>query len=80
VFPFRPSISRLAPDDNHVNQVELAMLEYRLTRGPRATGDLKDDKGCGFRGPGESKVETDKRLIRDRIVLLQVRVGGIQYP
>ena len=53
------------------------MLEYRLTRGPRATGDLKDDKGCGFRGPGESKVETDKRLIRDRIVLLQVRGGPL---
>jgi 50S ribosomal subunit-associated GTPase HflX len=53
------------------------MLEYRLTRGPRATGDLTDDKGCGFRGPGESKVETDKRLIRDRIVLLQVRCGPL---
>lgn len=51
-------------------QVELAMLEYRLTRGPRAKG-TDSDSGCGFRGPGETKVETDKRVIRDKIVLLK---------
>ena len=39
-------------------QVELAMLEYRLTRGPRASGDIDSDKGCGFRGPGETKLGT----------------------
>ena len=37
-------------------QVELAMLEYRLTRGPRASGDIDSDKGCGCRGPGETKL------------------------
>ena len=31
-------------------QVELAMLEYRLTRGPRASGDADRDSGAGFRG------------------------------
>lgn len=51
-------------------QVELAMLEYRLTRGPRSKGG-DFDSGCGFRGPGESKLETDKRVIRDKIVQLK---------
>ena len=41
-------------------QVELAMLEYRLTRGPRASGDIDSDKGCGFRGPGETKLGTQQ--------------------
>ena len=61
-------------------QVELAMLEYRLTRGPKASGSADTDSGCGFRGPGESKIETDKRLIRDRIVLLKREIDllGIQ--
>ena len=51
------------------------MLEYRLTRGPRASGDIDSDKGCGFRGPGETKLETDKRQIRDKIVLLSREIG-----
>ena len=61
-------------------QVELAMLEYRLTRGPKASGSADTDSGCGFRGPGETKVETDKRLIRDKIVLLKREIDllGIQ--
>lgn len=52
-------------------QVELAMLEYRLTRGPSSTGDVGRDSGAGFRGPGESKLETDKRLIKDKILLVK---------
>ena len=59
-------------------QVELAMLEYRLTRGPRATGS-DYDSGSGFRGPGESKLETDKRLIRDRIVLVKREIEGLGH-
>jgi GTP-binding protein HflX len=51
-------------------QVELAMLEYRLTRGPKATGGA-GDRGCGFRGPGESYIETDKRVIKEKIILLK---------
>lgn len=51
-------------------QVELAMLEYRLTRGPRAKGG-DSDSGCGFRGPGESKLETDKRIIKEKILLVR---------
>jgi GTP-binding protein HflX len=51
-------------------QVELAMLQYRLNRGPKARGGHYDS-GCGFRGPGETKLETDKRIIRDKIVQLK---------
>lgn len=58
-------------------QVELAQLQYRLTRGPSARGDPSSsdvggkNSGAGFRGPGETKLETDKRAIRDKIVLLK---------
>ncbi len=58
-------------------QVELAMLEYRLTRGPRASGTSDRDKGCGFRGPGETKIETDKRVIKDKIVLLKKEIDSL---
>jgi hypothetical protein len=57
-------------------QVELAMLEYRLTRGPKARGG-DYDQGCGFRGPGETKLETDRRVIRDRIVLLKKEINAL---
>lgn len=53
-------------------QVELAQLKYRL---PRLTGfGTMMDKiraGVGARGPGEKKLEVDKRLIRKRISLLE---------
>jgi hypothetical protein len=52
-------------------QVELAMLQYRMTRGPRARGNQDDDNGCGFRGPGESKIETDKRIMKDKIIQIK---------
>jgi hypothetical protein len=55
-------------------QVELAMLEYRLTRGPKASGG-DGDSGCGFRGPGETKMETDKRAIREKIVILKSEIS-----
>lgn len=55
-------------------QVELAMLEYRLTRGPSASGDVGRDSGAGFRGPGESKLETDKRIIKTKILLLKEQI------
>jgi GTP-binding protein HflX len=59
-------------------QVELAMLEYRLTRGPSSSGDVGRDSGAGFRGPGESKLETDKRLIRDKIILVKTALVGLK--
>lgn len=48
-------------------QVELAMLEYRLTRGPRASGNVDSDKGCGFRGPGETKLGTKQNNHRSHL-------------
>eukprot|EP01041_Mallomonas_annulata_P012359 gene12359-26000_t len=57
-------------------QTELAMLEYRMTRGPRPTAS-GGDKGAGFRGPGESKLELDKRYIKDKIILLQKEIASM---
>lgn len=58
-------------------QVELAQMQYRLTRGPRQGLTPERDSGAGFRGPGESKVETDKRSIRDRIVQLKKEIAAL---
>lgn len=52
-------------------QVELAMLEYRLTRGPSNKGNPDRDSGAGFRGPGETKIETDRRFIREKIIRIK---------
>ena len=56
-------------------QVELAQLEYQL---PRMRGMWKHLErlggGVGTRGPGESQLETDRRLARDRITLLRRRL------
>lgn len=54
-------------------QVELAMLEYRLTRGPKSRG-VENDQGCGFRGPGESKIETDRRVMKDKIYVMKKEI------
>ena len=59
-------------------QVELAMLEYRLTRGPKSSGNSEKDSGCGFRGPGETKIETDKRVIKDKIILVKKEIEKSQ--
>ena len=53
-------------------QVELAQYEYLL---PRLTGlwtHLERQRGgIGMRGPGETEIETDRRIVRDRIALLK---------
>lgn len=59
-------------------QVELAQLSYLL---PRLTG-LRDDLsrqggGIGTRGPGETRLETDRRHIRRRIQTLQRNIDGL---
>lgn len=58
-------------------QTELAMLDYRMTRGPKSTGTSGGDKGAGFRGPGESKLELDKRVIKDKMLLLQKEISSM---
>ncbi|SDM12971.1 GTPase HflX [Kriegella aquimaris] len=59
-------------------QVELAQYEYLL---PRLTGlwtHLERQKGgIGMRGPGETEIETDRRIVRDRISLLKKKLKKI---
>ncbi len=53
-------------------QVELAQYQYLLPRLTRMWTHLERQKGgIGMRGPGETEIETDRRIIRDRISLLK---------
>jgi GTP-binding protein HflX len=59
-------------------QVELAQLEYQLPRLTRLWTHLsRTGGGIGTRGPGESQLETDRRIIRDRIKKMKERVDQI---
>ncbi len=60
-------------------QVELAQLEHLSTRLVRGWTHLERQKGgIGLRGPGETQLETDRRLIRDRIKSLQKRLEKVR--
>jgi len=60
-------------------QVELAQLEYMLPRLTRAWTHLsKQYGGIGTKGPGETQIETDRRLIRTRISHLKDKLKGIE--
>lgn len=60
-------------------QVELAQLEYMLPRLTRAWTHLsKQFGGIGTKGPGETQIETDRRLIRTRISKLKERLDKIE--
>ncbi len=60
-------------------QVELAQLEYQLPRLTRLWTHLsRTGGGIGTRGPGESQLETDRRLIRDRIRRLRDRLADVR--
>ena len=54
-------------------QVELAQYQYLLPRLTRMWTHLEKDKkgGIGMRGPGETQIETDRQIIRDKISLLK---------
>jgi GTP-binding protein HflX len=59
-------------------QVELAQLQYLLPRLTRLWTHLERQKGgIGMRGPGESQIETDRRLILNKIALLKERLKQI---
>lgn len=59
-------------------QVELAQHEYLLPRLTRLWTHLDKQKGgIGMRGPGETEIETDRRIIRDKISLLKKRLKTI---
>lgn len=60
-------------------QVELAQLEYQLPRLTRLWTHLsRTGGGIGTRGPGESQLETDRRLIRERIKKMRERVEQVR--
>jgi GTP-binding protein HflX len=59
-------------------QVELAQYEYLLPRLTRMWTHLSRQKGgIGMRGPGETEIETDRRIIRDKIALLKAKLKKI---
>jgi GTPase len=60
-------------------QVELAQLQYMLPRLTRQWTHLsKQFGGIGTKGPGETQIETDRRLIRDRISHLREKLDKIE--
>jgi GTP-binding protein HflX len=61
-----------------VTQVELAQYQYLLPRLTRMWTHLERQKGgIGLRGPGETEIETDRRIIRDKIALLKLKLKEI---
>ena len=59
-------------------QVEKAQCEYMLPRLTRLWTHLQKQKGgMGMRGPGETEIETDRRIIRDKIALLKEKLKTI---
>ncbi|HEX4829590.1 MAG TPA: GTPase HflX [Trebonia sp.] len=67
-------------------QVELAQLQYMLPRlrgwgeslSRQAGGRVAGGGGIGTRGPGETKIETDRRRIRSRIARLRTEIAGFE--
>src|SRR5471030_302594 len=60
-------------------QVELAQLTYLSTRLVRAWTHLERQKGgIGLRGPGETQLETDRRLIGERVKALRARLDKLR--
>src|SRR5699024_8150131 len=66
-------------------QVSLAQMEYMLPRlrgwgeslSRQAGGRAGSNGGVGLRGPGETKIETDRRLIRERMARLRREIKGM---
>ncbi len=59
-------------------QVELAQCEYLLPRLKGMWTHLERQKGgIGMRGPGETEIETDRRIVRDKISLLKNKIKNI---
>jgi GTP-binding protein HflX len=60
-------------------QVELAQLQHLATRLIRGWTHLERQKGgIGLRGPGETQLETDRRLIGERVKMLRVRLAKLR--
>ncbi len=64
--------ARRAQTAHAKTQVELAQYQYLLPRLTRMWTHLERQRGgIGLRGPGETEIETDRRIIRDKIALLK---------
>ena len=60
-------------------QVELAQLHHQSTRLIRGWTHLERQKGgIGLRGPGETQLETDRRLLRNRITMIEQRLEKVR--
>ena len=60
-------------------QVELAQLEHLATRLVRGWTHLERQRGgIGLRGPGETQLETDRRLLGKRVKVLKQKLAGVQ--
>ncbi|MFD2521118.1 GTPase HflX [Emticicia soli] len=70
--------SQRARTDQAKRQVELAQYQYLLPRLTRMWSHLSRQKGgIGMRGPGEKELETDKRIVQDRIAFLKDKLDKI---
>ena len=70
--------SQRAKTDQAKRQVELAQYQYLLPRLTRMWSHLSRQKGgIGMRGPGEKELETDKRIVKDRIAFLKEKLEKI---
>lgn len=70
--------AKRAQTANAKTQVELAQLQYLLPRLTRMWTHLERQKGgIGMRGPGETQIETDRRIIKDKISLLKKKLEKI---
>lgn len=70
--------ARRAQTSQAKTQVELAQLQYLLPRLTRLWTHLERQKGgIGMRGPGESQIETDRRIILTKITLLKEKLRQI---
>ena len=59
-------------------QVQLAQYEYLMPRLKGLWTHLERQKGgIGMRGPGETEIETDRRIVRDKVSLLKKKLSTI---
>ena len=67
--------ARRAQSAQAKTQVELAQLQYLLPRLTRLWTHLERQKGgIGMRGPGETQIESDRRMIKDKIIILKEKL------
>lgn len=70
--------ARRARTSHARTQVELAQYQYLLPRLTRMWTHLERQRGgIGLRGPGETEIETDRRIIREKIALLKIQLRKI---